>query len=102
MPSSKAITVTLSEEERAVLERWVRRGKTAQRLVMRSRVVLLAAKGLSNSEIARRFDTCACTSRKWRGRFAKQRLDGLLDEPRPGAPRSITDADVERVIVRTL
>lgn len=102
MPSITAIAITLSEEERIVLERWVRRGKTAQRLAMRSRIVLSAAEGLSNSEIARRLDTSVQTSRKWRGRFAKQRLDGLLDEPRPGAPRSITDSDVERVIVQTL
>jgi transposase len=84
------------------LESWARRGKSAQALAQRSRIVLAAADGLSTSEIARRFAVDLKTARKWRRRFAEDRLDGLLDEPRPGRPRTVTDAKVEAVIVRTL
>jgi transposase len=84
------------------LESWARRGKSAQALAQRSRIVLAAADGLSTSEIARRFVVDLKTARKWRRRFAEDRLDGLLDEPRPGRPRTVTDAKVEAVIVRTL
>ena len=69
---------------------------------MRARIVLTAAEGLSSSEVARRLGIHVGTARKWRNRFAEQRLDGLVDEPRPGQPRKITDAQVEEVIVKTL
>ena len=94
--------VVLTEEEREALENWTRRRKTAQALAMRSRLVLLCAEGLPNREVARRLRVCAATVCKWRGRFVRTRLDGLLDEPRPGAPRSIRDAEVERVVTMTL
>jgi len=71
-------------------------------LALRARIVLTAAEGLSTSEVARRLGIRVATARKWRNRFADQRLDGLLDEPRPGQPRKITDAQVEEVIVKTL
>jgi len=71
-------------------------------LALRSRIVLLAAAGLKNTEIAQRLGIDHATVRKWRSRFAQRRLDGVLDEPRPGRPRTITDEQVEEVIVRTL
>ena len=94
--------LVLTEEERKALENWTRRRKTAQALAMRSRLVLLCAEGMSNQEVARRLRVCGATVCKWRGRFVRARIDGLLDEPRPGAPRSITDGEVERVVTMTL
>ena len=94
--------VVLTEEEREALENWTRRRKTAQALALRSRLVLLCAEGLPNKAVAGRLGVCAATVCKWRGRFVSSRLDGLLDEPRPGAPRSITDAEVKRVVTMTL
>lgn len=102
MPSPIAVEVVLSGAEREQLESWARRGKSAQALAQRSRVVLAAAEGLKNTEIAQRLGVNHATVRKWRSRFAVDRLDGLVDEPRPGRPRTVTDAQVEEVIVRTL
>lgn len=102
MPISVAVSIELSEEERAQLESWARRRSSAQALAQRSRVVLLAAEGLNNSEIAERLGVHRPMVRKWRSRFAEYRLDGLIDEPRPGKPRTITDEQVEEVIVKTL
>jgi transposase len=102
MPSPKAVEIVLSEAEREQLEAWARRGKSAQGLAQRSRIVLAAAEGLKNTEIAARFLLDHATVRKWRNRFGADRLDGLLDEPRPGRPRTVTDAQVEEVIVKTL
>jgi transposase len=102
MPSPIAVEVVLSDAEREQLESWARRGKSAQALAQRSRIVLAAAEGLKNTEIAQRFALDHATVRKWRNRFAADRLDGLLDEPRPGRPRTVTDAQVERVIIKTL
>jgi transposase len=92
----------LSAEEREQLESWARRGKSAQALAQRSRIVLAAAEGLKNTEISQRLSLDRSTVKKWRLRFAADRLDGLLDEPRPGRPRTVSDARVEEVIVRTL
>jgi len=94
--------VVLSEQERETLERWARRPKSAQALALRCRIVLAAAAGDSNEEIAARLACNRNTVGKWRGRFVERRLDGLHDEPRPGKPRTISDEDVERVIVKTL
>ena len=69
---------------------------------MRARIVLACAEGLDNKKVARRLRTSANTVGKWRGRFVEARLDGLLDEPRPGAPRKITDDQVEAIVVKTL
>src|SRR5947207_14863180 len=102
MPSSVAVGIELTAEERAQLERWARRRTTAQALALRSRIVLLAAAGLKNTEIAGHLGTGRPMVTKWRNRFAAHRLDGLTDEPRPGRPRTITDDRVEEVIVRTL
>jgi transposase-like protein len=72
----------LSEDERAQLESWARRRSSAQALALRCRVVLLAASGLNNTEIAERLGVHRPMVRKWRSRFAEYRLDGLIDEPR--------------------
>src|SRR5580693_1474375 len=102
MPSPKAVVVLLSDEEREQLEAWARRRKSAQALAQRSRVVLAAAEGLNNGEIAARLGISRGMASTWRLRFARDRLDGLVDEPRPGRPRTIDDEKVEAVIVRTL
>jgi transposase len=97
-----AVAVVLSAEEREVLERWARRPKSSQALALRCRIVLAAAQGRANKDIAAELGCSADTVSKWRGRFAERRLDGLHDDPRPGKPRTISDEDVERVIVTTL
>lgn len=93
---------TLTAEERSMLESWARRRTTAQALALRARIVLYAAAGESNSVIARRERVTRPTVGKWRARFLRKRLDGLIDEPRPGVPRRITDTHIEDVITKTL
>jgi transposase len=102
MPSPVAVEVVLSASEREQLESWARRGKSAQALAQRSRIVLAAAEGLKNTDISQRLSLDRNTVKKWRLRFARDRLDGLLDEPRPGRPRTVSDAQVEEVIIKTL
>jgi transposase len=99
---AQRVEVVLDGEQRETLERWARRPKSAQALALRCRIVLAAAEGRSSTEIAARLGCHTSTVGKWRGRFACRGLDGLHDEPRPGKPRSISDEDVERVIVKTL
>lgn len=94
--------LVLSDDERETLERWARRPKTAQALALRCRIVLACAEGGSNIEVAARLGVNDDTVGRWRNRFIDRRVDGLHDEPRPGKPRTITDDDVERVIVKTL
>ena len=94
--------LTLADDERAVLERWVRRPKSAQALALRSKIVLACADGTANMEVAARLGVTPQMVGKWRARFVTARLDGLADEPRPGQPRKITDEQVEEVIVKTL
>ena len=89
-------------EERARLEEWTRRPKTAQALAQRARIVLQCAGGSSNTVVAHQLGITKQTVGKWRQRFVERRLDGLLDEPRPGAPRKVGDAQVERVVRLTL
>ena len=100
MPKLKPLT--LAADERAKLEDWVRRPKTSQRLALRSRIVLAAADGKSNTGIAADLRVTMPTVGKWRQRFLDGRLGGLVDEPRPGAPRTITDALIEAVVTKTL
>ena len=102
MPSNVAVTIELSDDERAQLQAWSRRRTSAQALAQRSRIVLLAAEGLKNTEIAGQLGVHRHMATKWRARFAEHRLDGLVDEPRPGRPRTVTDERVEAVVVRTL
>ena len=92
----------LSEEQRKELERWLRRRKTAQSLALRAQIILQSAEGLSDQRVADALRTTRATVGKWRRRFLQHGCDGLLDEPRPGAPRTVSDEDVERVVVRTL
>ena len=92
----------LSVQENNQLVEWTRRHKTSQALALRSRIVLACAQGADNSEAARRCRVTRQTVGKWRSRFLERRLDGLLDEPRPGAPRKLDDARIERLIVTTL
>ena len=98
----KRAEVVLSVEERSTLEGWTRRPSTANALAGRARIVLACAAGGSDVEVAARLGIHRHTVGKWRKRYLAGGVDGLLDEPRPGRPRSITDAQVEEVIVRTL
>ena len=83
--------IVLTETERAELEGWSRRRKTAAGLAVRSRIILAAADGGSNTEVAQRLGLNRGTVRRWRDRFVEDQCDGLLDEPRPGRPRTIDD-----------
>ena len=94
--------LTLTSDEIDTLQRWTRRPTTAQALAERARIVLACASGKDNSAVAAQARVTRQTVGRWRRRFLEQRLEGLLDEPRPGAPRTITDEHVERVIRLTL
>jgi transposase len=94
--------VVLTTEERETLEQWARRPTTAQALAQRARIVLACATDKTNGAIALGSGVTRQTVGRWRTRFARKRLNGLLDEPRPGAPRTIGDAEVERVVRLTL
>src|SRR6187431_194695 len=94
--------LVLSQTEREQLEALTLRGKTAQALALRARIVLGCAAGADNKVVAVRQRVTQQTVSKWRARFVEHRLDGLLDAPRPGAPRTIDDARVDAVIARTL
>jgi transposase len=102
MPNPVAAPVVLSDDERVQLLAWSRRTKSANGLAMRSRIVLAAADGLGNTAIAHELGIALNSARKWRSRFVAYGLDGLLDEPRPGRPRTVSDEQVELVITRTL
>jgi transposase len=94
--------IELSDSERDQLVAWSRRRTSAQGLANRARIVLACAQGTNNSQVARDLGVSRPTVRRWRDRFAAERLDGLLDEPRPGPPRTISDERVFEVITRTL
>lgn len=97
-----AVAIELSDMERAELESLSRRRRTAQGLARRARIVLAASEGLENKQIAAGLGTDPTTVSKWRRRFAERRLDGLYDEPRPGAPRRIGDEAIAETIRKTL
>lgn len=98
----KLAALNLSPYERQRLEQWTRRPKTAQGLARRARIILLCAAGASNSHVAEKLEVTKQIVGKWRSRFLDKRLDGLFDEPRPGAPRRVTDTQIEEVITKTL
>jgi transposase len=102
MGDNRREPLVLSEAERRTLENWAKRRKTAQGLALRARIVLACADGRPDIAVAARLGISRTTVRKWRTRFLAARLDELGDEPRPGVPRTITDAQVEEVVVRTL
>src|SRR5438034_1291586 len=97
---TKPLNVTVEEREK--LSMLTRRPKSAQAMAMRARIVLGCEEGMSNGAVASKLYITGATVCKWRERFRLNRLEGLLDEPRPGAPRSITDTQVEEVVTRTL
>jgi transposase len=92
----------LADDERQTLRRWAGRAKSSQALALRCKLVLACAEGASNKQVAERLGIWPQTVTKWRGRFVARRLEGLSDEPRPGRPRTIADAQVEQVITKTL
>jgi transposase len=94
--------LALTDDERATLQRWARRRTSAQALALRCRIVLACAEGASNAAVADRLGVSRPTVTKWRSRFVARRLEGLADEPRPGAARQVSDEQVERVLVLTL
>ena len=102
MPSPILPPLVVTPEERAQLVAWARRPTTAQAVALRSRIVLRCAEGGACTQIAREMRLHRATVATWRSRFLTSRLDGLLDEPRPGAPRLISDDRVDRVVARTL
>src|SRR5438034_5169135 len=94
--------IVLTDDERRTCEQWTRRPTTAQRLALRSRMVLACAEGFTNRAVAKRLRVSSNSVCKWRERFRVRRLPGLMDEPRPGAPRKATDDRIVDVITRTL
>jgi len=92
----------LAETDRETLERWTRRPKSANALAMRARIVLASSAGESNGRIATRLRLTPQTVGKWRARYIAKGVDGLLDEPRPGAPRTVGDEQLDRVLTLTL
>ena len=92
----------LTEEERERLESLAHRARSQALLARRARVVLACAEGLENKAVARKLRCSLGMVGKWRARFLKGGLEGLYDEPRPGAPRTVSDAQVEQVVIQTL
>ena len=102
MAKGRAVAIVLDEVEKATLTALVRKHGAPQSLAMRARIVLAEASGLTNKEIAAKLDVCAHTAGVWRNRFARDGMDGLYDEPRPGAPRQIGDDEIAATIRQTL
>jgi transposase len=96
------VELVLTEDEAQTLQRWARRSKSSQALAQRCRIVLGCAAGNTNKQVAEELGVSPQMVCKWRQRFVDKRLDGLTDEPRPGAPRTISDEAVEELIVATL
>src|SRR3954466_15152576 len=94
--------LSVTEEQRSMLESWTRRPKTAQALALRAKIILACAEGKPNGVVARQARVRQQTVGKWRSRFLSRGLDGLLDEPRPGTPRRVSDAEVKQVLTTTL
>src|SRR5947207_6398791 len=101
-PGRPTLALSLTADERLRLVSLAHRSRSAPHIARRARIILACADGAESKVVARRLHVTPGTVCKWRGRFIKHRLDGLYDEPRPGAKRTITDEHVEQVIVRTL
>jgi len=99
---SRLRPLTPTDEEQAKLKHWARNARAGRALSLRARIVLRSRDGYNNREIARQLQVSSQTVGKWRARFAARGLSGLLDEPRSGAPRSISDDLVEAVLTKTL
>lgn len=102
MSKGRAVTIVLEAAEQSELAALTRKHGAPQALAERARIVLAAAAGLNNKEIAAKVGVCAATAGTWRNRFAENRMDGLYDEPRPGAPRQIGDDEIAATIRKTL
>lgn len=101
-PGRPTPALLLTNGEMDALRAWTRQPRCPQALALRARAVLLCAAGRSNTEAAAELRVTIQTVGKWRQRFIEKRLDGLLDEPRPGTPRKLSEADVDRVLTLTL
>src|SRR5579864_4941953 len=101
-PGRPTANLEISAEERAVLERFAKRRRSNRHLAFRAQIILRCAAGNTNSAVARELRSCNATVGKWRKRFVLLRIEGLHDEPRPGVERTITDDQVDEVVVRTL
>src|SRR5688572_15604074 len=102
MARGRAAAIVLDETEKRELTALTRKHGAPQAIAERARIVLAAASGLKNKEIAERLSVCSHTVGTWRNRFAERRMDGLYDEPRPGAPRQIGDDEIAMTIRKTL
>jgi transposase len=103
MAKGRALTeLSVSDDDRVLMEGWTRRHKTSRALALRANIVLLSAVGTANREVARALRTSPQTVGKWRARFRDHGVQGLLDEPRVGRPRTIADERIEQVVVKTL
>src|SRR5215467_11434398 len=96
----RSLVLTADEQER--LQSLAQRARSQPVLARRARVILASAQGLANHVVAKQLRGSVGMVNKWRSRFLQTRLPGLYDEPRPGAPRKVSDAKVEQVVIRTL
>ena len=96
----RPLVLTVDEQER--LQSLAHRARSQPVLARRARVILASAQGLANNVVAKRLRCSPGMVNKWRSRFLKARLEGLYDEPRPGAPRQVSDAQVEEIVIQTL
>jgi transposase len=91
-----------TEDEQEQLQSWAHRARSQPVLARRARVILASAQGVANRVVAKQLCCSPGMVNKWRSRFLKTRLQGLYDEPRPGAPRKVTDAQMEQIVIQTL
>jgi len=102
MAKWRAVAITLDEAEKSALTALIRKHGAPQSLAVTARIVLAAASGLSNQDIAAKLGVCAHTAGTWRRRFARDGMEGLYDGPRPGAPRRTGDDKIAAAICKTL